>query len=165
MHSGYRWNGPQGASGTRISNPGLPHRPYVHLCLPTSFPPSTTYSSAYAFSNAYNRNVGEVVFVPPILPLLLPSTYYICSGCLGRIMEKSRKGSRRANLQFKTHPGPSISEKCPGYNSTLHASHTLTSVSVSCFFTQPFMNGCGYLARCGPFQFKPRAHPQSSRIP
>ena len=26
-------------------------------------------------------------------------------------MEKSRKGSRRANLQFKTHPGPPISEE------------------------------------------------------
>jgi len=57
------------------------------------------------------------------------STYYVCSGCqsfyeqpLGRIVEKSHQGSAQVNLQFKTHSGPPVSEKCPECNSTLHVS-------------------------------------------
>ncbi|KAF9779174.1 N2 N2-dimethylguanosine tRNA methyltransferase [Thelephora terrestris] len=65
------------------------------------------------------------------------STYYVCSGCqsfygqpLGRVIDKSHEGSGQPILQFKTHGGPPVSERCPECDSTLHLAGPMWSASI-----------------------------------
>ncbi|KAF5358340.1 hypothetical protein D9756_001542 [Leucocoprinus leucothites] len=55
------------------------------------------------------------------------ANYYICSHCqawyeqpLGRVVEKVHEKSGHVNYLFKTQAGPTVSEKCPECESTLH---------------------------------------------
>jgi len=55
------------------------------------------------------------------------SVYYICTGCqafydqpLGRMTEKVHEPSGNVNINFKTHVGPTVPEKCPECHSVLH---------------------------------------------
>ncbi|KXN86864.1 tRNA (guanine(26)-N(2))-dimethyltransferase [Leucoagaricus sp. SymC.cos] len=55
------------------------------------------------------------------------ANYYICSHCsawyeqpLGRVVEKVHERSGHVNVLFKTQAGPTVSEKCPECESTLH---------------------------------------------
>ncbi|XP_006458094.1 hypothetical protein AGABI2DRAFT_183183 [Agaricus bisporus var. bisporus H97] len=55
------------------------------------------------------------------------ANYYICSHCqswyeqpLGRTVEKVHQKSGQVNHLFKTQAGPTVSEKCPECESTLH---------------------------------------------
>ncbi|KAJ3564295.1 hypothetical protein NP233_g8393 [Leucocoprinus birnbaumii] len=55
------------------------------------------------------------------------ANYYVCSHCqawyeqpLGRIVEKVHEKSGHVNYLFKTQAGPTVSEKCPECESTLH---------------------------------------------
>ncbi len=57
------------------------------------------------------------------------STYFICTSCqsfyeqpLGRVTEKKHEASGNINYNFRTHPGPVVSDRCPECESALHVS-------------------------------------------
>ncbi|KAG7452487.1 N2,N2-dimethylguanosine tRNA methyltransferase [Guyanagaster necrorhizus] len=55
------------------------------------------------------------------------SAYFVCTSCqsfyeqpLGRVTEKKHETSGNINYNFRTHPGPVVSDRCPECESALH---------------------------------------------
>ncbi|KAK0459763.1 tRNA methyltransferase [Desarmillaria tabescens] len=55
------------------------------------------------------------------------SAYFVCTSCqsfyeqpLGRVTEKKHEASGNINYNFRTHPGPVVSDRCPECESALH---------------------------------------------
>jgi hypothetical protein len=79
------------------------------------------------------------------------ANYYICSHCqswyeqpLGRIVDKIHPKSGHVNHLFKTQFGPTVSEKCPECESTLHVSDS------SCVYDSFIITSDRLLVPCGP---------------
>ncbi|KAI0322222.1 tRNA methyltransferase [Amylostereum chailletii] len=65
------------------------------------------------------------------------SIYYVCSGCqsyygqpLGKVVEKVHERTGNTNLLFKTHTGPTVPERCPECESSLHLAGPMWNAAI-----------------------------------
>jgi len=94
---------------------------YVRLFIRIQSAPIEVKKAARQVSQQLNSTNGTQVFISKT------SVYYICAGCqafydqpLGRMIEKVHQPSGNININFKTHAGPTVPEKCPECHSALH---------------------------------------------